>query len=208
MASAKRPFLSKLLIGFLLALSLLLLTCFLSLEATAAAKVQREQKRTTSKGSRLAPLPRLLDRQGLTRLLTRHRGQVVLLNFWATWCEPCRQEFAWLNNLVERYHHRGLVVLAVSVDIPSAYLQVRKFLGQQKPTFPTYVKEPGDEEAFINAVDASWTGALPATFVYNVTGKRVRSMIGEQTRDAFDAAVRDLLPYPDGADDPRPKPGG
>lgn len=202
MASAKRPFLSKLLIGFLLALSLLLLTCFLSLEATAAAKVQREQKRTTSKGARLAPLPRLLDRQGLTRLLAGHRGQVVLVNFWATWCEPCRQEFAWLNNLSERYRHRGLVVLAVSVDVPSAFPQVRKFLGQQKPTFPTYLKKPGNDEEFINAIDARWSGALPATFVYDVTGKPVRSMFGEQTADSFDAAVRDFLPHARGADRP------
>jgi len=174
-------------------------------EATAVAETRAEQKEATAKGAALAPLPAaagLLDRQGFARLLARHRGQVVLVNFWATWCEPCRQEFGWLNNLLERYRHRGLVVVAVSIDLPSAFPQVRKFLGQQKPSFPTYLKKPGGDEEFINAVDAGWSGALPASFVYDITGKRVRSLVGEQTPDSFDAAVRDFLPHPRGADRP------
>lgn len=172
-------------------------------EAIADVKVRQAKRATTSRAFRLSPLPEVLDRQGFTTLLARHRGQVVLVNFWATWCEPCRQEFPRLKELQERYHPRGLVVLAVSVDVPSAYPQVRKFLREQKPGFATYLKKPAEDEEFINAIDPNWTGALPATFVYDITGKRVRSLFGEQNADAFDAAVRDLLPGSGVANHPR-----
>ncbi len=215
MASAKQPFLSKLSTVLVLAIIFSWLICCLASEALAGTRVRQESRKQTSRGSGPAPLPELLDLQGLTRLLARHRGQVVLLNFWATWCEPCRQEFASLKQLQERYRHRGLVVFAISVDVPSAYSQVRTFLGQLRPSFSTYLKKPGEDEEFINAMDPSWTGALPATFVYDSTGKRVRSLFGEQKPDAFDAAVRDFLPRTNGADHPprenrgpRPSTGG
>lgn len=201
MALAVRPSPSK----FLPALVMILmwLASSLAIEATANAKDQQRRRATASKASRLTPLPKVLDRQGLAALLTRHRGQVVLVNFWATWCEPCREEFPRLKDLEERYRSRGLVVLAVSVDIPSAYPQVKKFLRDQKPGLATYLKKPGEDEEFINATDPSWTGALPATFVYDITGKRVRSLFGEQDANALDAAVRDLVPHADAA---RPSP--
>jgi thiol-disulfide isomerase/thioredoxin len=187
-----------------LALLLLGLASFLVVQAEAAGGARQGRNSVTTKKEALAPLPPLLDRQGYARLIANHRGRVVLVDFWATWCEPCRQEFAWLKELERRYRDRGLVVLAVSVDIPSAYPQVRKFLGQQQPRFSTYLKKPGDDEAFINAVDADWSGTLPATFVYDATGKRVRSLFGEQTPESFEAVVREFLPRAPGADQHSP----
>ena len=201
MALAERAFSSR----FLPALVMIVMWVASGLATGAAAKAKEQQRRraTSSQSPRLAPLPQVLDRQGFAIMLARHRGQVVLVNFWATWCEPCREEFPRFRELQERYRPRGLVVLAVSVDIPAPYPQVRQFLRQQKPGFTTYLKKPGEDEGFINAVDPSWTGALPATFVYDMTGKRVRSLFGEQDAKALDAAVRDLLPRA-GAANPSP----
>jgi thiol-disulfide isomerase/thioredoxin len=119
---------------------------------------------------------------------------VVLVNFWATWCQPCVEEFPDLVKLDRAYRGRGLVVLAVSVDEPETQAKVRPFLTSQKATFPAYVRRPGDSEAFINAVDKNWSGAVPVTYLFDASGKPAgKPMVGKQSYAAFAAAVEPLL---------------
>src|SRR5712691_11344469 len=59
---------------------------------------------------------RLKDLQGQDVLLSQYRGKVVLVNFWATWCTPCRIEIPWLIELQEKYSSRGFTVLGVAMD--------------------------------------------------------------------------------------------
>ncbi|HSD72214.1 MAG TPA: TlpA disulfide reductase family protein, partial [Thermoanaerobaculia bacterium] len=107
----------------------------------------------------VAPMPRLegeLDAAGLKQAVARERGRVVLLNFWATWCVPCREEFPELSKLQVRHHEAGLRVIGVSTDFPKERAAVEKFLAGEQPSFPSYLKKSGgDDEDFINAVDSS-----------------------------------------------------
>jgi thiol-disulfide isomerase/thioredoxin len=140
------------------------------------------------------PVVRAVDGPGLKRAIASQRGKVVLVNFWATWCQPCVEEFPDLVKLDRSYRGRGLVVLAVSVDEPETQAKVPSFLASQKASFPAYVRRPGDSEAFINAVDKDWSGAVPVTYLYDRSGKAAgKPLVGKQSYATFAAAVESLL---------------
>jgi thiol-disulfide isomerase/thioredoxin len=142
-------------------------------------------------GSRLAGE---VDAKGLEQRLAQEKGRVVLLNFWATWCEPCREEFPALSRLQKAYAGKGLTVLGVSTDLGSQVAEVEKFLAEQRPSFPNYLKKPsGDDQNFIDAVDRSWGGELPFTVVYGRDGKKVRVLSGKHSYGDFEREVAKLL---------------
>lgn len=135
-----------------------------------------------------------IDLEGLRQRLEADRGRVVVVNFWATWCEPCREEFPELIEIDLRYRSRGLTLLSISLDSPGERDgQVKKFLAEQRPSFPVFVKRAGDPDEFINAIDPAWSGALPATFVYDRRGRQRHALIGPQTRASLEARLQPLL---------------
>ncbi|HKY30994.1 MAG TPA: TlpA disulfide reductase family protein [Candidatus Polarisedimenticolia bacterium] len=145
-----------------------------------------------------APAVPTIDRQGYAELIERLRGKAVVVNMWATWCEPCREEFPELVRFHEAVKGRGGTVVAVSLDPPSAAdLDIKPFLASQSATFPAYVKRPGDDDAFINTIDPAWSGALPATFIYDREGRRIRSFFGPVTEARLRKEVEPLLPKGD-----------
>ena len=137
--------------------------------------------------------PAVIDQQGFRALLERHRGKPLLVNFWATWCEPCREEYPRLNELARQYAPQGLVVLGISLDEDAEITLVRSFLARYTPVFPNYRKRPGNEEAFINSVDPKWSGAIPATFFYARDGRQLARLVGEHSRAEFERAIRAVL---------------
>ncbi|MGH9805100.1 MAG: TlpA disulfide reductase family protein [Candidatus Acidiferrales bacterium] len=130
----------------------------------------------------------------LEQRLAAERGRVVVVNFWATWCEPCRQEFPDFIELQRRHAARGLLVLAVSLDAPSERdTEVKKFLAEMQPVFPVLLKTAGDPDEFINAIDPKWTGSLPATLIYDRGGKRRHALFVPQTLATLERYVEPLL---------------
>ncbi|HEY2773836.1 MAG TPA: TlpA disulfide reductase family protein [Candidatus Binatia bacterium] len=119
-------------------------------------------------------------------------AKVVLVNLWATWCTPCREEFPDLLRFYRAYKDKGVRLLLVSGDFASDTAPAKEFLTSQGVDFPTYIKNEGDE-AFINALDSQWTGALPATFVYDAAGKRIHSFLGPITYESLEHEVTPLL---------------
>ena len=149
----------------------------------------------TAIGAAAAPAVRPIDKDGLAAELARQRGHAVVLNFWATWCEPCREEFPLFVSLDREMRSRGLSVISVSLDAPSALEDsVRPFLAAQNAAFACFIKSAGDDDPFINAIDPAWSGALPATFVYDAAGVRIHSFFGAVTREQLTKAVTPLLP--------------
>ncbi len=135
-----------------------------------------------------------LNAAGLKQRLAQERGRVVLLNFWATWCEPCREEFPSLARLQRSYENRGLRVLGVSTDLPSQLPAVEKFLAAQQPAFPNYRKAAGgDDQDFIDSVDESWGGELPFSVIYARDGRKAMVLSGKQSYGDLEREVRKLL---------------
>ncbi len=135
-----------------------------------------------------------IDHPGYARAIGALKGRAIVVNMWATWCEPCRDEFPELVAFEKEMRPKGVVLLTVSMDLTSALTdQVIPFLRQQGVTSPSYIKSAGDDDVFINAVDPGWTGGLPATFIYARDGKLVSRLEGPIDRKRLTAAVLPLL---------------
>src|SRR3979490_1967201 len=126
--------------------------------------------------------PKVIDAQGYQKLVQQHRGKPLLMTFWATWCEPCRDEYPMLNELAKQYAPKGLQVVGVDFDDEGDLILMRRFIARYKPVFPNYRKQRGDEAAFTQAVWPDWNGALPASFLYDKDGKQVGRMLGARSR--------------------------
>jgi thiol-disulfide isomerase/thioredoxin len=128
----------------------------------------------------------------IARVIRAAGGRATVVNVWASWCEPCREEFPEIVRLARTYRAQGLRVVFVSADFKEAYPEARKYLAQQGVDWPTYYKTGGDQE-FIAALDDRWTGALPGTFVYDAQGKLRDFWEGKASYDRFEASVKPLL---------------
>lgn len=127
------------------------------------------------------------------RLIAESRGKVLLIDFWATWCAPCREEMPLLVGLQRKYGARGLRLVTVSADEEEDRAAALKFLQQHQVSPPAYLKQVADDDRFITFVDKNWSGALPALFLYDRNGKLVRSFIGEADMKAVENAILGLL---------------
>jgi len=130
-----------------------------------------------------------VDEAGFQKLVAAQKGKIVLADFWATWCVPCRKEMPQLVALQAKLKSRGIELIAISADEPEQEKAAIQFLKTNKVPGTVYVKRPKDDEKFINAIDPKWSGALPALFVYDRSGKKVRSFIGETPMDQLEAAL-------------------
>ena len=159
----------------------------MALVAVAAAWVQQQ------KAAPAIPDPALIDVAAYQKLLAEQRGKPLWVNFWATWCEPCRDEYPMVNGLARKYASQGLVVIGVSLDDEGEMTLVRRFLAHNQPVFRNFRRVPGHEQAFINGVNPKWSGAIPASFFYARDGRLLKYLVGEHTREEFEAIVRELL---------------
>ena len=119
-------------------------------------------------------------------------ARVVVVNVWATWCLPCREEMPALLRLRKAYADRGLRLVLVSGDFSSDAEQAAAYLGELGVDFPTYIKEGSDME-LIDALDSKWSGALPATFIFDGNGRLRESIFGAATYEQFEAKIRPVM---------------
>jgi len=119
-------------------------------------------------------------------------GSVVLVNVWATWCIPCRQEFPDLLRLRRELGGKGFHLVLVSADLAGQRPQVEAFLRQSGVDFPTFVKAQADQE-FIDGLEERWSGALPVTLLFDRHGRRVGFWEGASTYSEILAKVEPLV---------------
>jgi thiol-disulfide isomerase/thioredoxin len=143
--------------------------------------------------ARAVPDPELIDAPGFQKLLEQYRGKPLLVTFWATWCEPCRDEYPMLNELARQYAPQGLNVVGISLDQDGDLILMRRFIARYKPVFPNRRKKEGEEAAFMQSVLPGWNGAIPASFFYAKDGRQIGHLLGEGTRETYEAAIRTLL---------------
>jgi thiol-disulfide isomerase/thioredoxin len=140
--------------------------------------------------SKLPPL----NEASFPKMVASHKGKIVLVDFWATWCVPCRAEMPQLVKLSEKLKARGLDFVTVSADEPDKEPAAFQVLQQNAVAAPFYIKKAADDDKFYNLVDPKWSGEMPAMFIYDRTGKRVRSFLGETPVKDIEAAINKFLP--------------
>jgi thiol-disulfide isomerase/thioredoxin len=119
-------------------------------------------------------------------------ARATLVNVWATWCTPCREEFPDLVRLADTHREDGLRVLFVSADFDDQQEAVRGFLAKHRAPAPWLLKTGKDME-FIDHLDPRWSGALPVTIVYDARGNPVEFWEGRADYTRLESAVAPLL---------------
>lgn len=139
-----------------------------------------------SQGEARAPQLVLKDIHGGTRLLSDYKGKVVLLNFWATWCVPCRKEMPDLIKWQQQYKNRGLQVIGITYP-PEELAEVRRFTKSIKVNYPVVMGDEATKAKFDEG------DVLPVTVVIDRKGT-IRDVIhGIIFAEEFEEKVKPLL---------------
>jgi thiol-disulfide isomerase/thioredoxin len=117
-------------------------------------------------------------KQALIEARTRPGTRAVLVNVWATWCEPCREEMPDIARLTRDPRARGVRLLLISADAQANSAAVASTLAKLKIPGPSYLKI-GDDMAFINGLDPSWDGTMPTSWLYDAEGNRAHIWNGK-----------------------------
>jgi len=120
--------------------------------------------------------------------LESFRGKTVLVDFWASWCVPCRQSFPWMNDLQRRYGDKGLAIVAVNLDKDREFAS--SFLAEVPASF-TVVFDPSGKTA-----ESYKVKAMPTTFLISPEGKLLATHTGFDAKRApqFEAQIAEALP--------------
>ncbi len=138
--------------------------------AAAISKIEADNERRQQADFTLTELG------GMKWTLKEQRGKVVVVNFWATWCPPCRKEMPDLETLYKQFKDQGLVILAISDEDAG---KVAPFIAEQKVTYPILL-DPGRKVNELFQIEG-----IPKTFVYDRSGKLVAQSIDMRTRRQF-----------------------
>jgi thiol-disulfide isomerase/thioredoxin len=163
----------------------------LMLTWAAAAQSKTAHKPRAAK----APIKaRAVNAEEMQALLKRDGSRPLLVNYWATWCDPCRDEFPDLVRIDKDYRAKGLDFIAITLDdLADIDTEVPKFLRLMNARMPVYLLNVTDPEPTINSIDPRWGGALPATFLYNNQGQVVYKHFGRVNTPELRAAIDKLV---------------
>lgn len=138
-----------------------------------------------------------VDLDGLKKVLQRgpKNARPLLVNFWATWCDPCREEFPDLVKLNNEYREKGLDFITVSFDdLAEIKTSVPEFLKEMKASMPAYLLHVEDQSEAIASINPKWGGGLPATLLYDAQGQIVYSKTGIIKPNELKEAINKILP--------------
>jgi len=178
------------------------LICVIFLSANDSFGQARKQTKSKvpAKKTKVAPksvvsnLPKVtqIDALGLKNLL-KPNGKPLLINFWATWCDPCREEFPDLVKLDAQYKGK-IDFITVSLDpLSEINGDVPKFLAAMKAEMPAYLLKTPSEEAAIAAVSKQWQGGLPFTILFDEKGATLYSRQGKVKLDILLVEIEKAL---------------
>jgi thiol-disulfide isomerase/thioredoxin len=135
-----------------------------------------------------ATLAGQLDAAGVLARVAQERGRPVVVNFWATWCAPCRKELPALAALARE--RPDVAWLSVSIDDPADRPAVEKLIVDLPGPLAVYLKAPGPDQAFIDGIDKKWSGVVPMTLIIDAQGVRRARLTGEHGRTEVERALK------------------
>jgi len=157
-----------------------------------AARATAESSGAGSDSVATAPPVVAIAASGIHELARRRGAGATMVNVWATWCAPCREEFPALMRVARARAADGLRLVLVSADVPDQIPDVQRFLARHGVTDTSYI-QTGKEMEFIERMSPRWSGALPATFVYNREGALEVFWEGAADEDRFNRAVDQVV---------------
>lgn len=118
--------------------------------------------------------------------LSGEKGKGVIVNFWGTWCEPCKREMPFMNEIYSKYKGNGIELLAMNAD--ESKFSVERFVSDYKLKFPVGIDK--DQEV----LNTYGVNPLPTTFFVSPDGTIKRIVTGQMTPDSFESYIKEILP--------------
>ena len=174
---------------FIVLIVAMVVTIMLVFGLQMARKSKPDPSEAANKGmqGKAAPDFELKALDGKTIHLSDYRGKAVLLNFWATWCQPCKIEMPWFAELQKQYGPEGLQVVGIAVDEDASTDDLAKFAGNLGVNYPILVGKESVEDLF------GGVQFLPATLYINREGKIVDKVFGLKGRGEIEDSIKKAL---------------
>jgi thiol-disulfide isomerase/thioredoxin len=130
----------------------------------------------------------------LKKLIRSRKGKALFITVWATWCEPCVEEFPDIVKLSKEMKGQKIEFVGVSGDdFDDEASKVLPFIVKEKAQFKFYIAKIEGEDEFIDAFDKRWGGGIPATFTYDAKGNVKAFLVGKQSYQNLKAAIEKAL---------------
>lgn len=114
---------------------------------------------------------------------------LYIVNFWATWCKPCIVEMPYFEEAGKKFANKKVKVLLVSLDFKSDIERVTKFVENKKLESEVYMLSAGNPNVWIDKIDSTWSGALPATVMYQ-NGQKIFFRDGDFNNQELDSLIQ------------------
>ena len=128
------------------------------------------------------------NENGRPQALKQYAGKIVVLNFWASWCEPCREEMPELSELHTAYKNRNLVVLGMAIEDVAA---INDFLKETKVSYPLFAADMQGMEIASNLGNDK--GVLPFTVIIKADGSVAKTYFGRVTKPLLEQTLKNLM---------------
>lgn len=134
-----------------------------------------------------------INEDGVISLIKKRNDKPLVINFWATWCIPCKEEYPDIVKLSEKYDK--IEFIGISLDKPSEVVaKIKPFLKSMNAKFTNYVGKFRSVESLVTLINNSWTGAIPGTVVYNPEGKQIFFHEGQISYSELEKVLTDNFP--------------
>ena len=147
---------------------------------------------TASIGATKAQDFKLDDLDGNTISLEALKGKVVLLNFWTTWCPPCRAEIPYFIKFQEKFKDQDFAVIGISLDRKSAS-EVKKFVNDNNINYPIMMGNGTVTKIYQNYIDSSMRDSIPFTFIIDREGNIAKTYVGSRDEKVFERDILEVL---------------
>jgi thiol-disulfide isomerase/thioredoxin len=131
--------------------------------------------------------------QDLEAIFASNESKVNVINFWATWCKPCIEEIPVFESITKEYGSTDVTVSLVSMDFVSELEGVKKFVAQKRLVSEVTLLNEPDYDTWINKVDQTWSGAIPATVIINTSTGEKKFFEKTMKQEELQAEIRKIL---------------
>jgi thiol-disulfide isomerase/thioredoxin len=132
----------------------------------------------------------LLDTQGIRQNLNQYKGKIIVVNFWATWCPPCREEMPELSLLHREYENKNVVVLGIAEDELDL---VQEYLQSSPVTYPVFIAN--NENMNLGSSLGNDKGVLPYTIIINADGVVIDTFFGRISKPLLEKSLQNLFSH-------------